>query len=134
MPLTDGLHITLKDLMPARSDGMMITDRGRGTTTVVSNRLYARLRAHADENKVPLDGLVEQLRQEIHQGTAAVADDLAYFTGVLKRLDALTDRVTEDGVLPAMAKEAKSYVAALVGCLIPESEGASIVGRREPGE
>jgi hypothetical protein len=59
-------------------------------------------------------------------------DDLAYFTGVLKRLDALSNRVTDDSVLPVMATEAKLYVGALVGCLIPECEDASTVGRGEP--
>jgi hypothetical protein len=49
--------------------------------------------------------------KKISPGPAAVAaDDLAYFTGVLNRLDALTDRQAHDGVLLVTATEAKSYV------------------------
>ena len=76
MPLIDDLQVTLKDLLPDRSDGMMITDRDRGTTTVVSYRLYARLRAYADENRLALAKLVEQLREEIHRGTAGLKSRL----------------------------------------------------------
>jgi hypothetical protein len=67
MSLVNQFEITLKDFLPDLSDGMIITDRGRRTTTTVSNRLYARMRAYADDNQIPLDTVVDQLRNEIHQ-------------------------------------------------------------------
>ena len=77
MSLVNQFEITLKDFLPDRSEGMIITDRDRGTTTTVSNRLYARLRAYADANRIPLDTVVEQLREEIHQQPIATIDPTA---------------------------------------------------------
>src|ERR1700760_4814330 len=70
--LVNQFKITLKDFLPDPSDGMIITDRARGTSTTVSNRLYAELRAYADANNLPLGDVVEQLRQEIHRRSGAV--------------------------------------------------------------
>jgi hypothetical protein len=64
--------ITLKDFLPDLSDGMVVTDSERGTTTTVSNRLYAKLKAHAVSNQLPLGEVVAQLREEIHRRPGAV--------------------------------------------------------------
>src|ERR1700738_3370082 len=72
MSLVNQFEITLKDFLPDLSDGMIIADRTRRTTTTVSNRLYARLRAYADDNQLPLGAVVDQLRDEIHQQPAAM--------------------------------------------------------------
>jgi hypothetical protein len=63
----DQFEIALKDFWPDHQDAMFITDRDRGTTTMISSRLYAKLRAHADDNQLPLHSVVQQLRAEIHQ-------------------------------------------------------------------
>jgi hypothetical protein len=44
MSLVNELEVTIKDFLPALSDGM-ITDPRRGTATAVSRRLYGRLKA-----------------------------------------------------------------------------------------
>ena len=77
MSLVNQFEITLKDFLPDRSDGMIITDRTRRTTTTVSNRLYARLKAYADDNQLPFHSVVEQLRKEIHQPPVATIDPTA---------------------------------------------------------
>jgi hypothetical protein len=63
MSLVKQFDITLKDFLPDPCDGMIVRNRGRGTTTIVNRHLYARLRASA----VPLDSVVEQLHDEIHR-------------------------------------------------------------------
>jgi hypothetical protein len=72
MALVNQFKIMLKDLLPDPSDGKVIIDRARGTSTTVSNRLYSELRADADHNQLPLGDVVEQLRHEIHRKPAAV--------------------------------------------------------------
>jgi len=67
MSLVNQFEITLKDFWPDCSDGMIITGRHHRTATTVSNRLYARLKAYADDNQLPFHSVVEQLREEIHQ-------------------------------------------------------------------
>jgi hypothetical protein len=62
MLFVNQFEIMLKDFLPHRSDGIIITDRNRGTTTTVSNRLYAKLTAYADDNRLPLDSVVDQKR------------------------------------------------------------------------
>jgi hypothetical protein len=49
--------------------------------------------------------------------------DLAYFTDVLKRLDALRDRATknQDSQLAKLATEASEPIGVLVGCLLARS-------------
>jgi hypothetical protein len=73
MSLVNQFEITLKDFLPDRSDAMVITDRDGGTITTVSNRLYARVRAYADDIRIPLDNVVDRLRAEIHQPSNAYA-------------------------------------------------------------
>ena len=126
MSLVNQFQISLKDFLPDRSDGTIITDQGRGTTTTVSDRLYAKLRAYAGDNRLPLDSVVHQLREEIHRtsapgqpgATMTDADRLAYFTGVLKQLDALRDYAPKDSTLSELAAEATEPIGSLVGYLI----------------
>jgi hypothetical protein len=70
--LVNQFKITLKDFLPDLSDGKVITDHARGTSTTVSNCLYAELNAYADANKLPLGDVVAQLREEIQRKPAAV--------------------------------------------------------------
>ena len=72
MSLVNQFEITLKDFWPDCSDGMIITGRHHRTATTVSNRLYARLKAYADDNQLPFHSVVEQLREEIHQQPIAM--------------------------------------------------------------
>jgi hypothetical protein len=65
--LVNQFKITLRDFLPDPSDGTVIIDRASFTSTTVSNRLYAELSAYADANKLPLDDVVAQLREEIHR-------------------------------------------------------------------
>jgi hypothetical protein len=65
--LVNQFKITLRDFLPDPSDGMVIIDRARFTSTTVSNRLYAELSVYADANKLPLGDVVAQLREEIHR-------------------------------------------------------------------
>jgi len=51
---------------------MIITGRHHRTATTVSNRLYAKLKAYADDNQLPFHSVVEQLREEIHQQPIAM--------------------------------------------------------------
>ena len=67
MSLVNQFEITLKDFLPYLEDGKTITDRERGTTTTVSNRLYTELRAYADQKQLRLSQVVTQLREEIHR-------------------------------------------------------------------
>jgi hypothetical protein len=66
MSLVNQLELTLKDLLPDPRDGKFITDGARGTTITVSNRLYAALRAYADQKRLPLWRVVAQIREEVH--------------------------------------------------------------------
>jgi hypothetical protein len=66
MSLVDQFEVTLKDFWPDHSDAMFVTDRDRGTTTTISRQLYAKLRAYAEDNRLPFDAVVQQLRDEIH--------------------------------------------------------------------
>src|SRR6267378_3933358 len=77
MSLVNQFEITLKDFWPDCSDGMIITGRHHRTATTVSNRLYARLKAYADDNQLPFHSVVEQLREEIHQQPIATIDPTA---------------------------------------------------------
>ena len=70
--LVNQFKITLKDFLPELSDGMVITDRARGTTTTISKCLYAELRVYADDNQLQLGDVIEQLRQEIHRKLGAI--------------------------------------------------------------
>jgi hypothetical protein len=70
--LVNQFKITLKDLLPEPSDGMVIIDRASFTSTTVSNRLYAELRAHAEANKLPLGDVVAQLCEEIQRKPSAI--------------------------------------------------------------
>ncbi len=72
MSLVNQFKITLKDLFPNQSDEKLIADHARGTTTIVSNRLYAKIKSHADNNQLPLGDVVEQLRKEINQKPVAI--------------------------------------------------------------
>src|SRR6266850_1864184 len=72
MSLVNQFEIALKDFWPDCSDGMIITGRHHRTATTVSNRLYARLKAYADDNQLPFHSVVEQLREEIHQQPIAM--------------------------------------------------------------
>ena len=74
MLLVNQFEVTLKDFVPKVSDGKVITDRIRGTTTTVSDRLYTRMRAYAIDNELPLDAVVRQLRDEIHSDARAEND------------------------------------------------------------
>jgi hypothetical protein len=74
MSLINQFEVMLEDFVPKVSDGKFITDRIRGTTTTVSDRLYTRMRAYAIDNQLPLDALVRQLREEIHQQPMATND------------------------------------------------------------
>ena len=65
--LVNQFKITLRDFLPDPSDGKVIIDRARFTSTTVSNRLYAELSAYAYANKLPLGDVVAQLREEIHR-------------------------------------------------------------------
>jgi hypothetical protein len=58
--------VAIKDFLPTESDAKVITDR-TGSTTTVSIRLYAMLTAYADRNRLPLNAVVQQLREEIHR-------------------------------------------------------------------
>jgi hypothetical protein len=49
------------------------------------------------------------------------AEQLAYFTGVLKQIDALLDQGQKDTVLRNALTEAGDAVGYLVGALIPDS-------------
>jgi hypothetical protein len=69
MSLVNQFQISLKDYLPIRRNGHY-GPSSRPTTTTVSNRLYAKLRAYADESRLPLDPVVEQLREEIHHTSA----------------------------------------------------------------
>jgi hypothetical protein len=66
MSLVNQFEVTLKDFWPDDSDRMFVTDRERGTTTTISRRLYAKLKAHAETIQLPFDAVVQQLRDEIH--------------------------------------------------------------------
>ena len=72
MSLVNQFKITLRDFLPDPSDGMVIIDRARFTSTTVSNRLYAELRAYADANKLPLGDVVAQLSEEIQRKPGAI--------------------------------------------------------------
>jgi hypothetical protein len=71
MSLVNQFEITLKDFWPDHSDGIFVTDRDRGTTTTISRRLYAKLKAYAKDNQLSFDTVVQQLRDEIHREPAA---------------------------------------------------------------
>jgi hypothetical protein len=70
--LVNQFKITLRDFLPDPSDGMVIIDRARFTSTTVSNRLYAELSAYADANKLPLGDVVAQLSEEIQRKPGAI--------------------------------------------------------------
>ena len=72
MSLINQFKITLKDFLPDPSDGMIITDRARGTNTTVSNRLFAELISYTDGNRHRLNDIVAQLREEIHRQPATI--------------------------------------------------------------
>jgi hypothetical protein len=71
MTLVNQFQVTLKDFWPDHPDRMFVTDRDRGTTTTISRRLYAELKAYAQENQLPYDSVVQQLHDEIHAETIA---------------------------------------------------------------
>ena len=48
------------------------------------------------------------------------ADELAYFTDVLKRLDALRERAPKDSLLAEVVSEASDAIDGLVGYFIPD--------------
>jgi hypothetical protein len=77
MSLVTQFHITLKDFWPDHPDGMFITDRDRGTTTTISRRLYAELKAYAEEQRLPFESVAQQLREEIHSKPIANNDPTA---------------------------------------------------------
>jgi hypothetical protein len=71
MSLVNELEVTINDLLPRLSDGMLITDPHRGTAIAVSGRLYARLKAYADQYQFSVQAVVQQLRDEIHSAPIA---------------------------------------------------------------
>jgi hypothetical protein len=64
MSLVNQFEITLKDFWPGRSDQMFVTDWDRGTTTTISRRLYAKLKAYAQENRLPFDSIIQKLHEK----------------------------------------------------------------------
>ena len=48
------------------------------------------------------------------------AEQLAYFTGVLRQIDALREQPNDNSVLSRALTEAGEAIASLVGCLIPD--------------
>jgi hypothetical protein len=52
------------------------------------------------------------------------AEELSYFTEVLKRLDALRDRATkdQDSHLAKLATDSSEPIGVLVGCLLADSQ------------
>jgi hypothetical protein len=85
---------------------MFVTDRECGTTTTISRRLYAELKAYADHNRLPLDAVVQQLRDEIHSepipksGTTATARKFAKGDRVNLSAKTLADLRQTPGWLP----------------------------------
>jgi excisionase family DNA binding protein len=59
------------------------------------------------------------------------AENLAYFTDVLKCLDALRDRALKDSVLSKLVAEASEPIGSLVGYFIPEREEGRIISQAE---
>ena len=59
------------------------------------------------------------------------AENLAYFTDVLKCLDALRDRALKDSVLSKLVAEASEPIGSLVGYFIPEREEGRIISKAE---
>jgi hypothetical protein len=70
MSLVNQFEITLKDFWPDCSNGVIITGRHDRTATAVSNRLYAKLKAYADDNQLAFHAVVEQPSEEIHRSSA----------------------------------------------------------------
>jgi hypothetical protein len=66
MSLVNQFEVTLKDFWRDHSDRMFVTDRDRGTTTTISRRLYAKLKDHAESSQLPIDAVIQKLRDEIH--------------------------------------------------------------------
>jgi hypothetical protein len=50
------------------------------------------------------------------------AEELTYFTEVLKRLDALRERAPKDSLLAEAVSEASEAIGGLVGCLLAENQ------------
>jgi hypothetical protein len=68
MSLVNQFQITLKDVWPDHGEATVINNRDRGgTTTTLSKQLYTKLRAYADDNRLPLEEVVQQLRDKIHR-------------------------------------------------------------------
>jgi len=76
MSLVNQFEVTLKDFWPDQWDRMFVTDRDRGTTTTISRRLYARLKAHAESSQQPFSAVVQKLRDEIHAELSAGSDPI----------------------------------------------------------
>jgi hypothetical protein len=76
MSLVNQFEVTLKDFWPGHSDRMFVTDRDHGTTTTISRRLYAELKAYALENQLRFDSVIQTLRDEIHSEPIAGNDQI----------------------------------------------------------
>jgi hypothetical protein len=74
MALVNQFQITLKDFLPDQSYGKIIVDRGSGTSTAVSNRLFAKLTDYAKAYQLTLGAVVEQLREEIHRNEPSMSE------------------------------------------------------------
>jgi len=64
MSLVVELGLSLKDFLP-HARAHLINQDGR-PAAVVSDRLYQKLKDHADKNRISITDAIERLRAEIH--------------------------------------------------------------------